>query len=74
MARGDQHRPPCRSERLDEEHGGLARDVVLLEKVTRAGDQVALRLTGAIEDPEQGGAEVVSPTLRADSVQTLAGE
>ena len=74
MAGSDQHRQPGGAQRLRDEAGRVAGDVVLLEEVAGAGDQVDLRLTGALDDALEGGSKIAATALRANAVEALARE
>src|SRR5438132_851072 len=74
MAGGDQHRNAGGAQRLHDEAGRLARDVVVLEEVATAGDQVHLVFAGTVDDPLQRGPEIFAAPLGTDSVEALARE
>jgi hypothetical protein len=74
MAGRDQHREAGITEGLRQEAGRVAGDVILLEEITGAGDQIDLRLAGALHDPLEGGSQVTATALRANAVEALARE
>ena len=74
MAGRDQHRYAGGAQRLHDEAGRLAGDVVMLEEVATAGDQVHLSFAGTVDDPLQRGPEIFAAPLGTDSVEALARE
>jgi ATP-dependent Lon protease len=70
----DQHRLPGATQGLREEGGRVTGDVILLEEVAAAGDQVDLCLTGALDDALESRSQVAATALRANAVEALARE
>jgi hypothetical protein len=74
MAGRDQHRPAGVAQGLHQEAGGFAGDLILLEEVAGAGDQVSMRLSGTLHNALEGGPQVPAAPLRANAIEALAGE
>src|ERR1700736_1302403 len=74
MARSDEHRQPGGAQRLDDEAGGVAGDMVVFEEVATAGEHVGLGLPSPFDDPLEGGPKVLAASLRADAIKALARE
>ena len=67
-------RPTSATQGLREEACRVPGDMIMLEEIATAGDQVDLRLACALDDPLEGSSQVATTALRANAVEALARE
>jgi hypothetical protein len=74
VPRSDQHRDAGRTEDLQEKASGIPCDVLVLEEIAGAGDQVGVRLLGSGDDPLERRPQVAAALFGGRPMKALASK